>query len=590
MKRKEINSNEKTAQAVIAELIKCSVKHFLISPGSRSTPLVCAIASHTLADVSVHFDERGLAFHGLGISKSTETPSCIVVTSGTALANLYPAIIEASMDNIPLIILSADRPFELLDTKANQTITQTKMFSQYLRWEIDIPAESIEPSVLQTNVDQAFYRATSIPAGPVLLNMHFREPFSLLNQSSVSKIDNPLPKTYYFTHKKTLEEKDFLQIKDTLLQHDKGLIIAGQIQRHQDIDSIYHLALKLQWPVFADVLSGMRSIGCDSCVITHYNHILQTLSSHKTMAPETILLLGGPIVSKSVLNWIKNIETKNIIHVADFPERFDPHHVVTDRVEMHPIDFCQKMFSYLPRKVPNLWMSLWKEYSLHIQAMIEQFFQNQEDKLSEPYVIYTLRKLLTDDISIFFGNSLTIRYADTFLFPPHKTGKFYVNRGVSGIDGNLATVFGISKGAKNHVLAVVGDLTFLHDINSLTLMQDKRISATIIVLNNGGGGIFHFLPINDQSEDFEKYFVAKHNYSIQDFAQAFHIHYENPKTKGDFQEIMQESIALKKTVIIEVKTNSRENLQLHEDIESLISQKLPLHKKETKLCYFSKKQ
>ena len=580
--------NERRASTIISELTKCKVKHFLIAPGSRSTPLTLAASNNPIAETTVHFDERGLAFHALGIAKATKSPVCLICTSGTAVANFYPAIIEASMDQIPLVLLTADRPPELRDCGVNQTIDQVHMFSKYLRYEFDMPCpnEYFNESVVATTVNQAVYRSIKEPGGPVLINAMFREPFFTSKKGNTAKPDYPFPKTKYIVPEKKISDEDLAYLGEELSGVEKGIIIAGQMGSSEEADAIFDIAMRLQWPVFADSLSGLRSLGRDSSLIPFYNHILQTTYSKERMVPDVILHLGGHVVSKSLTKWLEAIDPKKYVHVANFPHRHDPNHQVTDRIEMSPPFFCKEVLPFISGRSPGLWLSIWKEASLNIEEAIDEFFSDENSSLSEPYAVHALTHLVEEESSLFFGNSLSIRYADTFLFPSEKTGLIYGNRGASGIDGNLGTIFGIAKGSENHVVGIVGDLTFLHDVNSLPLMHDPRISATLIVLNNFGGGIFHFLPIKDKSAVFDTYFAAKHHFSASNLAKAFGASFSRPATKKQYLEEVEKSIQEKTSHIIEIETDGKANFALHKELNSILSKKMKRTKKEGALSYF----
>lgn len=578
--------NEQRAKILISELIKSQVRTFLIAPGSRSSPLTLAAAQNPLAETVVHFDERGLAFHGLGIAKATSSPVCLICTSGTALMNFYPAIVEASRSYVPLIILAADRPPELRDTGANQTIDQVKPFGNYCRWEIDLAFQDqlLSQQVLASNINYAVYRSLS-PPGPVFINCMIREP--LLPKKSVSPLmmdHSPIPKTSYFHSQKTLYDQEFRYLGDELSQYEKGLIIVGSSPLTYEEEFIFSFAMKLQWPIFADPLSNLRHLGKDSLMINHYNFLLSCSTAREKLQPDLVLHLGGHLVSKHLKKWLEECKLKKYLHVANFPERHDPSHIVTDRIEMKGSAFCKEILPTLKGRSPSLWLSLWKEYSLEVEEAVMQIFQ-EHTTLSEAYAVHTILEKAPKDCSFFFASSLSIRYADSLLFPSDKIGPLFANRGTSGIDGTIATAIGVARGLKTRVLVVLGDLAFLHDLNSLALLAEDPLPITFLVLNNEGGGIFHFLPLTEKKEHFEKFIETRHRFTMKHFAKAFNIDYHCPKTQVEYVDTLGEYLKARTPNILEVKTLGKENCEIYERLEKNIQSKLHRNKKGKYLIF-----
>ncbi len=568
--------NESNAKLIISELVKSSVRYFLIAPGSRSTPLALAASENPLAKTIVHFDERGLAFAGVGIAKASQNPVCLICTSGTAVANFYPAIIEASMSFAPLIILVADRPAELRDTGSNQTIDQVKMFGSYLKWEIDLPCSDpyLPKDFLGRTINQACYRAKNSPPGPVLINAMIREPLFTPGKRGISKESlSPLPQTNYFLSERTLREEDVMSIAADLSKYEKGIVIVGSLPPSQNLESIYSVAMKLQWPIFADSLSGVRSLGRDSSLVPYYNHLLQATYSSEKMLPDIVLYLGGHIVSKTLLKWLKTFEAKRFYHVANFPDRHDSNHQVTDRIECDPTQFCQNIGFFLKSRAPSVWLSLWREYSLHIEEVLVTFFEDSLH-LSEPHTVFSLLKANSESFLLFFSNSLPIRYADTFFFPKEPSAMIFGNRGVSGIDGIIASAVGVAEGSKKPLIAFIGDLAFLHDINSLALAKELSLPIIFIVLNNSGGGMFHFLPIAENRKFMDSFIATKHAFKMEGFAKAFDIPYSKPTSLSDYQTTLSIALENQKLQIIEIETNADENFLFHGQIEQYVRKKM----------------
>lgn len=588
-REKEEPLNESRAHLIISELAKASVKHVLIAPGSRSTLLALAASENPMIETTIHFDERGLGFHAVGIAKATLTPPCLICTSGTALANLYPAIIEASLDLLPLIILSADRPPELRDVGANQTIDQVNIFGRYLRWEFDLPCpdKHVSEDVVASVMNQGYFRCKNPPSGPVLINCMFREPFiEEPKKPSLPMALSPLPKTRYFISEKSLPSEEISHIVSDLSSFEKGVIIVGKLHPLESYEEILSLAARLGWPILPDILSGVRSVGRDSAIIPYYNHILKTSLPKNKLLPEVILHFGGSYVSKPILQWLKSLSLKKYYQIANFPHRQDPTHQVTDKVDLCPLAFCKQALRYIKTISSGIWLSLWKEHSLHIEETIKDYLENS-DIITEPFTVHSLLHHLHEDVLLYFGTSLPIRHADNFFFPHEKSGHAFSNRGTSGIDGNLAAILGIAKGSKKPVVGVIGDLTLLHDLNSLSLFKNNDLSVTLIVINNYGGGIFNYFPlVKNRMERFEEFMRAKHSLDLEPFIKAFQAEYGSPKTKTEYREMLTHFIEKKGIHVIEIKTDAEYNFAFHEELDTILQKKLLQSKKEKEFCYF----
>ena len=560
--------NELWAKYIINELIHHGVRYFCISPGSRSTPITMAIAENPKASSMIHFDERGMSFHALGYAKATNSPVALIVTSGTAVGNIFPAIMESSQDRVPLIILTADRPPELRDTGANQTGDQVKIYRDYVRWQFDLPCPTakIGMNFLGTTIAEAIAKAKSEPKGPVHLNCMFREPpFSI----GVCHSDRSERSTHtlLFEGKKILSKEEIEHIAERLSAYEKGVILVGSLKSDFSLDPIYKLSEILQWPIFPDILSEMRSQGAQDGVIPYYDQILKSIGPNEDFTPDAILQFGDRFVSKKLLEWIVVSKPKVYLQLVSHNSRKDPSHSITHRISCDLTDTSEKLSLELWEKNSSDWLEFWKSLNESTEKGLFFFF-NEKNKLSEPYLFHSLSTFLTPSHLLFIGSSMPIRDGDSFLCPKEKIGPIWGNRGLSGIDGNIATAIGIAKGLDMPLIAIIGDLTFLHDLTSLA--QLKQISQTIyfIVINNDGGGIFHFLPILKHKPALEPFFTSPHSLDLKHAAPLFGLSYESPKSITDLKEILKRP----SSTLIEIHTNKTENLKLHEEITSHIKE------------------
>ena len=515
----------------------------------------------------IHFDERGMAFHALGIAKATKRPAAIVVTSGTAVGNIFPAVMEAAYAHIPLILLTSDRPFELRDTSANQTADHIKIFGDNVRWHFDLPPpeSSLSDDFLSSTLSHAVFRAMHPPKGAVHINCMFREPFFSTRTVELE----PLEPTYYERTEATLPTSAIERWAEKLSTHKKGLILVGAMQSERELSSIIELGNKLKWPIVADIISGMRSEGEQESLIGHWDLILKTAGIDK---PDAILHLGDRFVSKTLFDYLAAASPQFYCMVADHPVRCDPKHLLTHRIACDPALFCEQLLKVIPESNSSIWFETWKEHSAKIKEQLDTLFAT-DTNLTEPGVVRTLSSCLSKEWALFLSNSMPIRDADNFLFPKGSIGPIFSNRGLSGIDGNIATAIGLSVGCNLPLIALLGDLAALHDINSLAQVHKTNKPVVFLIFNNRGGGIFSFLPVREKKHAFEEFFAANHSYTFDQAAALFHLPYYGIKTLDEWQEHLPKILENKSSCVVEITTNREENFLFHEQIKKVLKEK-----------------
>ncbi len=474
------------ARLLVETLYEQGISHFCIAPGSRSSSLALAIGEHPKVQISVHFDERGLGFYALGLSKALSyAPVAIVVTTGTAVANLFPALMEAQASRVPLLILSADRPPELRDCGANQTADHVKIFSSFTRWEVELALSDHMASddYVASTLSYAVHQCLKSPKGPVHINCIIREPFIHLDSIEIDS----KPACYYEQGQAVPLESSFQKWGRLLAEVEKGVILLGsEALAKEEIEPFLVLAEKLQWPIISDIISGGRQIGNRLGHISHAELVLSALSPKV----DAILQIGNRFVSKTILQWIESQRALYFL-ITDHPLRQDPLHKVSYRMECKTDLFCNRLLPYLSCSSSS-WLSSWKEQATNITKALQEHFEPSQT-LSEPALFFFLKQK-TSYCSLYLSSSMPIRDADLLLYPEEGSSSIFSNRGVSGIDGNIATALGISKGLQKPLIAVLGDLATLHDLNSLALVEKSTFPIFFIVINNHGGGIFSFLP------------------------------------------------------------------------------------------------
>jgi 2-succinyl-5-enolpyruvyl-6-hydroxy-3-cyclohexene-1-carboxylate synthase len=571
--------NQLWGYLIIAESIRNGVDYFVISPGSRSTPLTVAVAQHPQARQIVCLDERGAAFHAIGYARATGNPAVLICTSGTAAANYLPAVIEAAMDNLPLIILSGDRPPELRQTGANQTIQQVNLYGDYICWQGDLPCPTAEinPHMVLTTIDLAISRSRQAPGGAIHLNCMFREPLAPLADipltipPSLAKWqESGLPYTRYSQQLTIPDPLAIAKVIETISSSKAGILAIGLLKSPREIDAAITLAARLNWAVFADVQSGLRLRQDFPNLIHYFDRLLITDRVAELARVDTIVQLGTRIVSAQWLKWLEKSPPLNYLVVANNLDRHDPNHIVSQRISSDLVYFCQQLTQQLPLQSPAAWVQQLRVDSDRIGLTITNFLATPQ--LTEPTISRTISELLPPEHGLWIGNSMPIRDLDMYgvgAILGATSPRIGANRATSGIEGAIASATGFAAGLQAPVTAIVGDLSSLHDLNSLALLQSDRQPVIVIIINNDGGGIFSFLPIANSIEIFEPYFGTPHGFDFKNAAAMFKLAYYHPQNRDALIDDYLQALTTKKSAIIEVTTNRTDNLQIHQELIKL---------------------
>jgi len=572
--------NELWGFLVVEELVRTGITNFCLSSGARSTPLTFAVSQQKQTTPVVHFDERGSAFYALGHARATGKPAAVIGTSGTAAANFMPAIVEASVGHMPLIILTADRPPEARQSGANQTIDQVKLFGNYVRWHMDVPCpdEKIPPEFVLTTVDQAVYRSQKSPAGPVHLNFMFREPlapsskkqaFAMYLKSVAKWMKSRAPYTDYELPQTGISPVVIKEIAKIVSKSKSGLIVAGKL-RSSEGKKVLALAEKIGWPVFPDIASGLR-LGVKSEMVVPYFDQLLLSGKSKILKPDTIMHFGSQPVSKRLLQFLDEERPANYIRIVDCPDRLDPNHQVTLRIEMDISKSCEQIIADKSKSSMSPSIRRLKDLNDTVDKALTKMLESEaEGRITEPAVIRLISRDVPSNGALFLANSLPVREMDMFASGDGNAVPVEYNRGASGIDGTIASAIGYANGLKTHVTLLIGDLAFLHDLNSLALVKQSKYPVTMVVINNDGGGIFSFLPVVEIGRAYEKFFSTPHGLTFQKAAEQFGIVYYHPRSLNEFSKNYKELHKSKRSAIVEITTNRKANWQLHQQISQTI--------------------
>ena len=580
------------ACCIIEELHRNGITDFCLSPGSRCTPLTTAIACHEDLESTIHFDERGTGFCALGLSRALNKPAVLVSTSGTAAANYLPAVVEAALDCIPLIILTADRPPELRQTGANQSIDQVKIFGDYVRWyfEIPCPTPEILPEMILTTIDQGVYRALGRSSGPIHLNCLFREPFlpdDVTQITSAKKffLSSSLPKklpinycqgisewqltkkpyTQYAKSIPLIPETTVRRISTLIKEYSNGLVVVGRLHSDEERCAILGLIEKLNWPVYADITSGLRFGHAQATSIHYFDLLLHQPDFQEVFAPEIVIQFNGKITSKRWYSYLKTLNIKHYYLISNDHSRINPEHVQGHQLEVSISPFCQRLADQLIYPSEGQGLSTLKKLSGTINKILNTKI-NTESAIAEPAIARLISEHILRNTGLYLASSMPIRNMDLFAVANGHPIHLAANRGASGIDGTIASAVGFAKGLQQMTTVLTGDLALLHDLNSLALVKAETIPLIIVVINNKGGGIFSFLPVVNYPSIFEPYFGTPHTLRFKKAAEMFGLSYATPSDQKSFIQAYKNALSVRKSTLIEVSTDRHENVKFHHKI------------------------
>lgn len=468
------------AAALVDGLVAAGVGWAVISPGSRSSPLALACLRHSALTSRVLLDERAAAFFALGLAKAEGRPVALLCTSGSAVANWHPAVVEADQARLPLILLSADRPPELQDCGANQTIDQTALFGAQLRAFHALPPAETNGDWLAHLAARAVTQSLWPLPGPVQINVPFREPLLAAGPPAPSVAARAADGPRVILPRLLPAAEEIARLADRWSGR-RGVIVAGA--EPLPAEPIVRLAAALDWPVLADPLSGLRFGAHDRSRVMA---AADTFLRGTTLTPDWILRFGAFPVSKPIATWLAGLDALQAVVSADsrWP---DPQRAADLIIHADPAALADAVSQVVRRPAPPGWLSMVRAAEVAAAGLMLR------QPPPEATALRTLLDGLPGDSLLFVGNSMAVRDLDSFSGTTEKRLTVLGNRGASGIDGNLASFFGAAaSGRFAAAVAVVGDLTFLHDLGGLAAGQG--IDATVCVFDNGGGAIFEHLP------------------------------------------------------------------------------------------------
>ena len=531
------------------------MKHVVCSPGSRNAPLVIAIDQHPDIETIVIHDERSAGFYALGMALQLNAPVGIVCTSGSAMLNYYPAVAEAYYQCIPIVVMTADRPEEWVNHGDGQTIVQTGVYANHIRYEgrVDEFITSESRDQLLSDITQAFELGNGHWKGPVHFNFPVTEP--LYNQVEVAI--NPMEGSDL----KIVEEgQNFLlaeEFKTAWVKCSKKMILCGQMNANTKlIGLLAELAEDSSIAVLVENTSNLQDQRFVHCIDRTLSAIHE--DEIENFQPDLLITIGGAIISKRIKNFLREANIKEHCKVGfEFPE-MDTYRSLTRSVECNPSIFMDQLLNFNTEKSNTRFGLNWKQKDYEFESLIEPYIQTAE--YSDLTVFDVVLDYIPENSNLYMGNSSVVRYCQ--LFNPVKSLRYFSNRGTSGIDGCTSTACGgaLVTSDKLSVL-ITGDVSFFYDSNALW-SNHLPSNLRIIVINNGGGGIFKIIDGPASTGQLEKYFEAKHSYSAEYICKAFDVTYLTAHSLDSIEEKMNlfyEMSENQRPKLIEIFTPSEKN-------------------------------
>jgi 2-succinyl-5-enolpyruvyl-6-hydroxy-3-cyclohexene-1-carboxylate synthase len=567
-------------RAFCDELARCGMTDACTSPGSRNTPLVLSLAREPNLRTFSHIDERSAGFFALGAAKASGRPVAITCTSGSAVANFAPAVIEAHEARVPLIVLTADRPPELRDVGAGQTIDQLKFYGDAVKWFVEVGVyEATDANLrwIRQLAGRAYWTALQGRPGPVHLNFPLREPL-ILSEPLPDDASGRLNRRPWVTRRDASPAAGSLaagslaagslaagSLAATALP-GRGVVVAGRYERDTEFGAaVARFAERAAYPLLADPLSGARH---GPASIPRYDLLLRNPRFTAGRVPELVIRVGDLPTSKPLRTWLGSLTAAGTIQLTIDPEGAwqDPACSLTESLAADPVATLTAATPDGP--IDPDWLAAWRSADDAASIMIEQALRAG---LSEPAVAGGLSEWLPPNGTLFVASSMPIRDVELFAGNHELAPRYLSNRGANGIDGTVSSAFGVAAVSDGPVVLLIGDVALLHDVGGLLAARRHALNLTIVLLNNDGGGIFHFLPVSSQTDAFEEHIATPHGLDFSHAAQLYGCSFERPADLESLRAAVARSIAEDDTTIIEVVTDRKENLALHRRIaESVI--------------------
>ncbi len=580
------NRNTLWAEILVEELAAAGLDAACISPGSRSTPLTLAVADHPDVRVFSHLDERSGAFFALGRGRRTGQPTAVVCTSGTAAANFHPAVLEASEGRVPLLVLTADRPPALHDSGANQTTDQEQLYGDAVRWYRTLPEPEPEPRKLRSlrvTADRAVAETTGTPAGPVHLNVPFRKPLeptpvpgdvpeTLPDESPLGVGGREGPFVRTGAGRLDPDSADVGVLADAVEAADRGLLVCGPADPTvpgPDSGALEEFVATTGVPVLADPLSGHR-FGPhvpDLPVCGGYDSYLD---ADGWPDPDVVLRFGASPTSKVLRQYLRDADARQVL-VDPAGGWREAEFTATDLIVADPTRLLERLSQAVSGANHREWRDRFvageREYwPLVEDACAASFFEGA--------ILHDVARYLPDPATVFVSNSMPVRDLDRFGRPRGADVTALGNRGVSGVDGVTSSALGAGSATEDPLVLVTGDLAYYHDMNGLLALARCGVDATVVLVNNDGGGIFHMLPIEDFDPPFTEQFVTPHGLDFAPTGDLYDLSFRRVEGRSGFVDAFETSVGSEGTQVVEVRTDAESSHRTRERLHERVCERL----------------
>jgi 2-succinyl-5-enolpyruvyl-6-hydroxy-3-cyclohexene-1-carboxylate synthase len=560
-------------RAFCQELARCGVTDACTSPGSRSTPLVLSLARQPGLRAWSHLDERVAGFFAVGLAKASGRPVPIACTSGTAAAELAPAVIEAAEARVPLIVLTADRPPELRDVGAGQTIDQIKLYGGAAKWFVEVGTHEATPERvrwMRALACRAVWTALDGRPGPVHLNFPLREPLVL---------DGPLPEEDpaparadgrpWVAHPVVPVPAELPPVP--IAPTPRTVVVAGREERDPALgEAVAAFAAAARCPLLADPLSGASR---GPAAIAHYDALLRDERLAAELRPELVLRVGDLPTSKPLRTWLAGLDGVEQIALDGEGAWHDPAGVVTARIAASPRAALAALTPEHRDAGDPAWLDRWRDADGAAAGAIAAALG---DELSEPRVAAELADALPPEATLFVASSMPIRDLETFAAARHDppAPRVLSNRGANGIDGTVAAALGAAAAGDGPVVLHIGDVALAYDLTALLSARRLGLDLVVVLVNNDGGGIFHFLPVASEGDAFELHVATPHGLDFAQAAALFGARHVAAASAAALREAVLDALGRPGVTIVEVRTEREANVALHRRVWAAVGDAL----------------
>jgi 2-succinyl-5-enolpyruvyl-6-hydroxy-3-cyclohexene-1-carboxylate synthase len=549
------------AATLVDEWARAGVRHAVVSPGSRSTPLALALDVDDRIAVHVFLDERSASFCAVGIGRATGVPAVVATTSGTAAAECHAAVLEASHGRVPLLVCTADRPPELQQVGAPQTVDQIGLYGSAVRWAAEPGvADPATAGTWRSLGARAVAEATGPRPGPVHLNLAFRDP--LVGEPGELPPGREGGVPWHRAWPATSPRRAALEAVAGQLRSPKGLVVAGA---GSDPAAVARLASSTGWPVLADPSSGCRVPGS----VAAFDALLRVSSFAAASRPEVVLRVGALPASKVLGQWLAGAGARTVL-VDPAAAFLDPDRVAAE-VLPDPLVTCAYLAKELQGVGDPAWAASWRSAEEAAQAAFDRVLAGREE-LTEPAVARSLMAALPDGATLVVSSSMPVRDLEWY-GRPRAGVRVLANRGANGIDGVVSTAVGVALASDGPTALLIGDLALLHDSGGLLGLADRGVDLAIVVVDNRGGGIFSFLPQSGAlpRDRFERLFATPHDVDLASLVAVHGLAALRVHDADGLSPALSAAVLTPGPLVVVAPTDRSANVAVHDELHAAVA-------------------